>query len=102
VVVSFIAWVLNLTGAIYLLSVGLEATRAFPFIQENFRNLIYQYNYDMVAKRTVDIIQEYVSRLMNFIRIVILRIRVYNCSSREIIFGPSDRVLRRLQRWRLG
>ncbi|KAF2364812.1 Tetraspanin/Peripherin, partial [Trinorchestia longiramus] len=58
VVMSAVSFSLNLGGAIYLLSIGLESTKAFPFIQEQFRNLIYQYSYDMTAKRTVDIIQE--------------------------------------------
>lgn len=59
-VLSAICFIMNLGGATYLLSIGLEATAAYPYIQEYFRNLIYRYNIDVDARRTVDIIQEYI------------------------------------------
>ncbi|XP_018014956.1 tetraspanin-2A [Hyalella azteca] len=55
---SVLAFSVNLGGAIYLLSIGLDSTGAYQYIQENFANLIYRYNYDITAKRSVDIIQE--------------------------------------------
>ena len=46
----------------FLLLNGLEGTNLFPYVQVTMRDLIYRYEIENDAKRTVDIIQEYVRK----------------------------------------
>ncbi|XP_018018060.1 tetraspanin-2A [Hyalella azteca] len=57
---SVISFSIDLGGAVYLLCQGLEATHAYPSIKETFQDYMYRYQYDMVAKYRVDVIQEYI------------------------------------------
>ncbi|XP_068209746.1 tetraspanin-2A-like [Palaemon carinicauda] len=59
-VMTVITFLLLLGGSAYLLDNGMEDTRLFPYVQEEFRNLIYRYQWDVSARRGVDIIQEQV------------------------------------------
>ncbi|KAG7166378.1 Tetraspanin-2A-like 2 [Homarus americanus] len=59
-VLTVVTFIMLLVGSGYILAHGLEDSQAFPVIQEAMRNLIYQYQWDMNSRRTVDIIQEYV------------------------------------------
>lgn len=59
-VMTVITFLLLLGGSAYVLDNGMEGSRAFPWIQETFRNLIYRYQWDVSARRAVDIVQEQV------------------------------------------
>ena len=55
-----VTFVMLLGSSAFLLSHGLENSKLYPYVQETMRGLIYLYETDMEAKRSVDIIQEYV------------------------------------------
>ncbi|XP_071541150.1 tetraspanin-2A-like isoform X1 [Panulirus ornatus] len=57
---TVVTFLLLLGGSAYVLDNGLEDTRIYPWIQEKMRQLIYRYQWDTSARRSVDIIQEYV------------------------------------------
>ncbi|KAG0725046.1 Tetraspanin-2A [Chionoecetes opilio] len=59
-VFTVITFIMLLAGSAYTLDNGLEDSKIYPFIQEQMRTLIYQYQWDVSARRSVDIIQEYV------------------------------------------
>lgn len=59
-VMTVITFLLLLAGSAYLLDNGTEKTQLFPYVQEEFRNLIYQYQWDVASRRAVDMIQEQV------------------------------------------
>ncbi|XP_063888412.1 tetraspanin-2A-like isoform X2 [Scylla paramamosain] len=57
---TVITFIMLLGGAAYTLDNGMEDSKAYPFIQEQMRQLIHRYQWDVAARRSVDIIQEYV------------------------------------------
>nr|ABY77968.1 tetraspanin-like protein CD9 [Penaeus chinensis] len=59
-IMTVVTFGLLLGGSAYVLDNGLEDSRIYPWLQEAIRNKIYQYQWDMSARRTVDILQEYV------------------------------------------
>ncbi|XP_042891771.1 tetraspanin-2A-like isoform X1 [Penaeus japonicus] len=59
-VMTVLTFGLLLGGSAYVLDNGLEDSRIYPWLQEAIRNKIYQYQWDVSARRTVDILQEYV------------------------------------------
>ncbi|XP_063611236.1 CD151 antigen-like [Penaeus indicus] len=61
-IMTVVTFGLLLGGSAYVLDNGLEDSRIYPWLQEAIRNKIYQYQWDVSARRTVDILQEYVSR----------------------------------------
>lgn len=60
-VFTVIAFLMLLGGSAYILDNGMEDTKLFPWVQVRMRELIHQYQWDVAARRTVDIVQEYVS-----------------------------------------
>lgn len=56
-----VTFVLMLSGSTYVLVNGLEDSNAYPYIQQSMKELINKYQWDVSARRSVDIIQEYVS-----------------------------------------
>ncbi|XP_076033390.1 tetraspanin-2A-like isoform X1 [Oratosquilla oratoria] len=59
-VMTVVTFILLLGGSAYILDNGLEQSKIYPWLQDAIREKIYQYQWDVSAKRTVDIIQEYV------------------------------------------
>ncbi|KAK4303081.1 hypothetical protein Pmani_024883 [Petrolisthes manimaculis] len=59
-VFTVIAFIMLLGGSAYILDHGMEDTKLFPWVQRRMRELIHQYQWDVSARRTVDIVQEYV------------------------------------------
>ncbi|ROT68825.1 tetraspanin-like protein CD9 [Penaeus vannamei] len=59
-IMTVVTFGLLLGGSAYVLDNGLEDSRIYPWLQEAIRNKIYQYQWDVSARRTVDILQEYV------------------------------------------
>lgn len=57
---TVVTFIMLLAGSAYTLDNGMEDTKAYPYIQEEMRRLIYLYQWDVAARRSVDIIQEYV------------------------------------------
>ena len=60
-VFTVVTFIMLLGGSAYTLDNGMEDSKAYPFIQEQMRQLIHQYQWDVAARRSVDIVQEYVS-----------------------------------------
>ncbi|XP_045617278.1 tetraspanin-2A isoform X2 [Procambarus clarkii] len=57
-VMTVIIFILLLAASAFLLDNGLEDSHLLPFIQDSMRSLIHQYQWDVAARRSVDIIQE--------------------------------------------
>ncbi|XP_050728970.1 tetraspanin-2A-like isoform X1 [Eriocheir sinensis] len=60
IIMTFITFVMLIAGSAYVLANGLESSNVYPYIQKTMRELIYRYQWDVAARRSVDIIQEYV------------------------------------------
>lgn len=65
-VMTVVTFVLLLSGSAYVLVNGLENSKAYPYIQQSMFELITRYQWDVSARRSVDIIQEYVSPFQPF------------------------------------
>lgn len=59
-VMTVLTFLMLLGGSAYILDNGMEGSKLFPYVQETMRDLIYRYQWDVVARRSVDIIQEQV------------------------------------------
>lgn len=59
-IMTVLTFAILLGGSAYVLDNGLESSRIYPWLQEAIRNKIYQYQWDVSARRTVDILQEYI------------------------------------------
>ncbi|KAK8725824.1 hypothetical protein OTU49_010498 [Cherax quadricarinatus] len=59
-VMTVINFIFMLSASAYLLANGLEDSNLYPYVQETMKGLINQYQWDLTAKRSVDIVQEYI------------------------------------------
>ncbi|KAB7495010.1 CD9 antigen [Armadillidium nasatum] len=55
-----VAFVLEIAGASYLLANGTKNSKMTVVLQTNLYNLISRYNYDVSAKRSLDIVQQWI------------------------------------------
>ena len=77
---TFAGFALNLTGAILVLTLGLESTQAYVFMRGTFREVMWRYNMDMEAKTIVDTIQDGVGINKHFLSSEIT-FKIYNFRS---------------------
>lgn len=57
---TIVTFIMMLGGSAYVLDHGLESSKIYPWLQEAIRNQIYRYQIDTSARRSVDIVQEYI------------------------------------------
>ena len=64
-----ICFILEIAGASYILVHGTQGSQLNIWLEERFYELLAAYTYDDRSKRTVDIIQEWVSIIINFLKL---------------------------------